>query len=97
MSDTILMIEDEIDSASLTGSYQELIGFGENQLGRNMMIRNTTTSRLQFRVDEDDNQTFTVSPGEKFLIGGFSKLRGRKLGVRTVTDIPESIRVNLYG
>lgn len=91
------MTEAEIDSATLSASYAELVAAGENQLGKSMMLRNTTTFRLQFRVAGDSNQTFTVSPGEKFLIGGFSRLRGQQLEVRTVTDIPASIRINLYG
>lgn len=91
------MSEAEIDSASLSASYQEIVAAGANQIGKNMLIRNTTSFRLQFRVDADDENTFTVSPLEKFLIGGFVELRGRKLEVRTVADITESIRLNQYG
>lgn len=97
MSHTILMSETEIESSSLSASYEEVIAAGENQNGVNMMFRNTTTFRLQFRVNGDDSNTFTISPGEKFLIGGFNKLIGQKIEVRTVTDVVASIRINLYG
>ena len=97
MSHAILMTEAEIDSASLSANYQEVVAAGENQLAHNMMIRNTTTFRLLFRVAGDDTQTFTVSPNEKFLIGGFSNLRGQLLEVKTVPDVPASLRLNQFG
>lgn len=78
-------------------SYETLYEAGENKVGDKLMIRNTTASRLQFRFAEDDDNTFTISPTEKMIIGGFSALAGSKIEVKSVTpDIPSSIRLNIY-
>lgn len=77
-------------------SYEELYAAGENKIGDKLMIRNTTLDRLQFRIGGDNNNAFTISPGEKMIIGGFSALAGNKIEVRNVTDVPTSIRLNIY-
>lgn len=96
MPDTVVIAEFEIESSSLSASYIEMVAAGENRLGDKLLIRNTTIFRLQFRLGEDDANTLTVSPSEKFLIGGFTALAGRKIEVRTVANVTESIRLNIY-
>ena len=90
------VIEEKEVADPVGATYVEMYAEGENEAGDKMMIRNTTTDRLQFRVGGDDNNTFTVSPGEKMLIGGFSALRGSRVEVRAVSDVAESVRLNLY-
>lgn len=94
MADVIIR-EAEIETP--TGSYQTLFDKGVNNIGTKMVIRNTTTSRIELRFNEDDDSTVTVSPEESFVIGGFANLRGQKIEMRSVADIATSVRVNVYG
>ena len=77
-------------------TYVNLYVDGENKKGDKLMVRNTTPDRLQFRIGGEDSNTFTVSPGEKMLIGGFEALQGNRIEVKAVSDVTESIRLNIY-
>ena len=88
----------ERENSTLTGSYVEILSAGENTTLKNLVVRNTyTVSRVQIRFDENDADSFTINPGESFAIGGFNKLRGKKIEARTVANVAESIRINLFG
>ena len=78
-------------------SYQALYSAGENEEGTRMIVRNTTVSRLQFRLNGDNDDTFTVSPGEKFTVPIGIAARGKLIEVKTVTDIASSVRLNMIG
>lgn len=90
-----IITEKEISDPVPT-EYTQLYAAGENMKGDKLMIRNTTTDRLRFRIDEDDSNTFTVSPNQNMIIGGFIALRGNKIEVMAVTDITASVRLNAY-
>lgn len=89
-----IITEKEIVSPG--AAYESLYIAGENKVGDKFMIRNTTPDRMQIRIAGDNDNTFTVSPGEKMIIGGFSALAGNKIEVRSITDVPSSIRLNIY-
>ena len=92
---TVSIREAEIETP--TGSYQTMFAEGVNQDGSKLVVRNTTTSRIQLRFNEDDNSVVTVSPSESFIIGSFANFRGQKIEMKSVTDIASSVRVNVYG
>lgn len=90
--------EYEIADGDITGSYQEMTPAGENQDGSKIIVRNTlVTERVKVRINSDDDNVFTVSPGEKMTIGGFSSLRGTKIEVKTVDDVINSFKLNVLG
>jgi hypothetical protein len=92
---TVSIREDEIVLPGAT--YEEVFAEGLNQDGNKLVLRNTTAGRIIIRFNEDDNSVITVGPGEKITLGGFSGFRGQKIEAKTITDVPSSLRVNVYG
>lgn len=88
----------EYEVETPTNDYVELIPAGENQIGNKIIARNTLASdRIMVRLNEDDDDVFTVSPGEKMTIGGFASIIGKKVEIKIVTDIVESFKLNVLG
>lgn len=88
----------EYEEDTIAGEYIEMVAEGENQTGNKLIVRNTLVAqRIQVRIGEDDDNIFTVSPGEKMTIGGFSSLIGNKIEVKEVTDVANSFKLNLLG
>lgn len=91
------IVEFEIpDDGPLSGSYATIVEAEDNQIGSKMLVRNTTTSRLKFRLNEDPTDVFTVSPGIKFLIGGFRSIKGKKIEVKKEATDPIGVRLNMF-
>ena len=91
------IIEREIETGSLTTSYQPLLTAQENKYGSKMMLRNTTADRIVLRFNEDDAQIMTLEPSEKVVFGGIAQFSGKSVEVKTDTSVPASIRLNLIG
>jgi hypothetical protein len=85
------------DLNSLT--WTEVYTAGDNDYADSIMVRNTLTTRIMIRYNEDstDNKFITLNAGESFVIDGvkFFKQRGRIIEAIIVTDVPASLRVNL--
>jgi hypothetical protein len=95
MANTVSIREDEIVAPG--AAYEEVFASGVNQNGQKLVLRNTTAGRIIVRFNEDDDSIISVGPGEKITLGGFSNFRGQKIEAKTVTDVPSSLRVNVYG
>lgn len=86
----------EIEVETITGTYQTLIDAGDDVLVTKLMIRNTTTSRIRLRFDDNDSDTITIQPNEKMVLGGFAELKAKKIEAKSETNIASSLKVNLF-
>ena len=86
----------EYENDSLTGTYVTIIDSGDDVLANKLLIRNTTLNRIRLRFDENDEDTISIQPDEKMVLGGLSKMKAKKIEAKTETDIPQSLKINLF-
>jgi hypothetical protein len=86
----------EFEEETLTGAYSPIVPAKEIELGNKMIIRNTLADRIRIRIDGDDENSFTVSPGSQFILGGFTSVKRKLIEAKTETDIEASLRINIF-
>ena len=80
-------------------TWTEIYSANDNDYSDSIMIRNTLTTRIKIRFNEDDsaNKFVTINAGSSFVVDGvkFFKQRGKIIEAIIVPDVAESIRINL--